>query len=162
MIYVKEERCIGCGACVELCPVGAIQLREGKAHIDHSLCTDCERCVEACPQAALSVTPDRESSPAVITTRGRVVGAEAPPMQPERTRRRPVPAFGWPSQEELPDRMRQVGRSVLSVLGGFALDYLERGLFRGRGSAGRVGRGDRRGGGPGRGRRQRQRGGKRR
>ena len=49
---VDPERCIVCGACLELCPTGAISI-DRIAHIDPIRCTGCGRCVEACPQGAL-------------------------------------------------------------------------------------------------------------
>lgn len=52
-VWVDEERCTGCGACVEVCPVGAIALLDGRARVDDELCTGCQVCVDACPQDAI-------------------------------------------------------------------------------------------------------------
>ena len=49
------ERCDGCGACVEVCPTGAIYLVDGKAMVDGSLCRDCEACIAACPTEAIAL-----------------------------------------------------------------------------------------------------------
>jgi Fe-S-cluster-containing hydrogenase component 2 len=58
MVVVEESKCIGCGACVEACPFGAIWLHpERKVAIK---CDLCEACVPRCPVNALSVmTPGR-------------------------------------------------------------------------------------------------------
>jgi glycyl-radical enzyme activating protein len=46
------QKCVGCGACVKACPVGAHSFPEGVHMIDRSVCTRCGACVEACyPQA---------------------------------------------------------------------------------------------------------------
>jgi Fe-S-cluster-containing hydrogenase component 2 len=52
-VWVDVTRCTGCGACVELCPVGAITLASGKARVDEESCTGCGACVDACPEGAI-------------------------------------------------------------------------------------------------------------
>jgi len=46
-------RCIGCGACLALCPQGALSRSDRGVDIDRAACTGCGRCVEQCPGAAL-------------------------------------------------------------------------------------------------------------
>jgi ferredoxin len=53
MLYVDDERCSGCGVCVDVCPSGAISLHDGKASISQHLCNQCEACASACPQGAI-------------------------------------------------------------------------------------------------------------
>ncbi len=55
---VDTDRCIGCGACQEMCPVGAISVSQ-IARIDQNLCSGCGLCVTACPEGALSMSPLR-------------------------------------------------------------------------------------------------------
>ena len=52
-MIVDKETCVGCGACVAICPVGAISL-EDKACIDADSCIGCGACVNACPVGAIS------------------------------------------------------------------------------------------------------------
>ncbi|MGM0402007.1 MAG: DUF362 domain-containing protein, partial [Chloroflexota bacterium] len=47
------EKCTGCGYCVDHCPVGAIEIVEGKAHMDPQTCIRCYCCHELCPQLAV-------------------------------------------------------------------------------------------------------------
>ena len=51
---VDSARCLGCGACAELCPFGAIGFREGVAVIGPS-CQKCAACFEVCPVEAISL-----------------------------------------------------------------------------------------------------------
>lgn len=53
MVVVDEAKCIGCSACVEACPFGAIWLHpERKVAIK---CDLCRACVPRCPVSALSI-----------------------------------------------------------------------------------------------------------
>jgi len=55
MLTIELDRCDGCGACVEVCPEGAISLVDGVARIDSGFCTECEACVQVCPTGAIRV-----------------------------------------------------------------------------------------------------------
>ncbi|HNR12597.1 MAG TPA: 4Fe-4S binding protein [Thermodesulfobacteriota bacterium] len=52
---VDEEKCTGCGTCVDICPVEAITLEQEIARVDESLCTECGLCVDECPVEAISL-----------------------------------------------------------------------------------------------------------
>ena len=49
MINIRENRCDYCGACVTVCPVDCIEVREALITIEHSVCIDCDLCVHICP-----------------------------------------------------------------------------------------------------------------
>ena len=53
--YIDEARCIGCGRCVPLCPMGAIHLRFEVSSIDPHECSECGTCLRAnvCPEDAI-------------------------------------------------------------------------------------------------------------
>jgi len=57
MPRVDKEECVGCGVCVNICPVGAVSLVSGKAEIDGTLCIKCGRCIQVCPHGA--IYPDK-------------------------------------------------------------------------------------------------------
>jgi ferredoxin len=61
MPWVKKEECVGCGICVDKCPVGSITLRDGVAFIDMTSCIHCGVCHTACPRGA--VEHDSEKIP---------------------------------------------------------------------------------------------------
>jgi ubiquinone/menaquinone biosynthesis C-methylase UbiE/NAD-dependent dihydropyrimidine dehydrogenase PreA subunit len=53
---LEEEKCIGCGACVDVCPMGVYELDEaaGKTRrLRLEKCTLCRACLRQCPSGAL-------------------------------------------------------------------------------------------------------------
>ena len=55
-IMVRQQKCAGCGDCVEACPKDAIELVDGVSCVDRTLCDLCMECVEVCPTGALEVS----------------------------------------------------------------------------------------------------------
>ena len=59
-IKVDEEKCTGCGTCVDTCPVGVYELKElkGKKAIPTNVdqCLICRACEVQCPSNAINVT----------------------------------------------------------------------------------------------------------
>jgi ferredoxin len=52
----EEERCISCGACIAVCPAGAISFNQNKEiEIERDRCHRCGVCVEACPRRSLTI-----------------------------------------------------------------------------------------------------------
>jgi len=49
---INVDECLGCGACVDECPVGAISEKDGKYVINADECLDCGACEGACPVGA--------------------------------------------------------------------------------------------------------------
>lgn len=53
-----EEKCTGCGMCVDVCPHRIYFLDDGKARIsDRDACMECGACARNCPFDALFVRP---------------------------------------------------------------------------------------------------------
>jgi ferredoxin len=55
-VSVDSDRCVGCGICQGVCPVGAISVEE-IAQVDSGRCTGCRLCLDQCPRGALSIVP---------------------------------------------------------------------------------------------------------
>lgn len=52
---LKKSECVGCSKCARICPAHAIEMKDGKAHINRSLCIRCFCCQEFCPVGAMKV-----------------------------------------------------------------------------------------------------------
>ncbi|MDY5954751.1 MAG: (Fe-S)-binding protein [Kiritimatiellia bacterium] len=53
--------CLGYGTCARLCPVRAIDIRQGVAVVDPKRCIACGRCVAACPRKLIRLVPAAET-----------------------------------------------------------------------------------------------------
>ncbi len=50
-----QKLCVGCGMCVQACPHGVHDLRDGIHRVRHADCVGCGRCAEACLPGALTL-----------------------------------------------------------------------------------------------------------
>ena len=53
-MVVNKDVCVGWQTCVDACPVKAIKMIDGKAHIDKDICISCGSCLGACPVNAIT------------------------------------------------------------------------------------------------------------
>ncbi len=53
--HVMENKCTGCGTCLDVCPTEAIRIQGGHANITME-CIDCGACPRVCPEGAIKLT----------------------------------------------------------------------------------------------------------
>ena len=51
-VWIEVDLCSGCKRCIKACPYGAIEMKDGKAHILER-CTSCGACLEICKEKAI-------------------------------------------------------------------------------------------------------------
>lgn len=90
-----QHLCIGCGACMEICPKHAHTVADGKHRVDHGVCAACGRCAAGCPTGALQIVGYEASAEEIMETvlrdkayyetsgGGLTVSGGEPTMQPE-------------------------------------------------------------------------------
>lgn len=62
MVHVKEEKCIGCNACIRACPIPSANTSDGKVvTINNHECIQCGECVKACQHGARYYDDDLET-----------------------------------------------------------------------------------------------------
>ncbi|MCD8036761.1 MAG: 4Fe-4S binding protein [Clostridiales bacterium] len=54
--FIDINKCIGCGACIEQCPMKGIKMQVGwHSKVDSEKCIACGNCVEICHRHAASL-----------------------------------------------------------------------------------------------------------
>lgn len=73
-LALDAAACVGCGACVDVCPHGVFEIGGGKARIvGRDYCMECGACARNCPAGALSVKAGVGCAAAIII--GKLRGA---------------------------------------------------------------------------------------
>ena len=58
-VSVDQDKCVGCGECVDVCPAQVYEMKDGKCDpANYEECLGCESCVEVCSQEAITVTEE--------------------------------------------------------------------------------------------------------
>ncbi len=84
-VILDDELCVGCGACVIVCPFGMIRMSaDGKTALKCDMCIDRQQagqppaCVEACPTGALELVKDGDLATEI---QGRILNAMEAALQ---------------------------------------------------------------------------------
>jgi len=68
-LRLREDRCVGCGLCLEVCPHPVLEKFDGRVQIvDRDACMECGACARNCPVQAIMVNPGVGCAAAIINT----------------------------------------------------------------------------------------------
>jgi pyruvate formate lyase activating enzyme len=65
-ILVRDQKCIGCGKCAEVCVPRAIKMADKKRIIQRELCDSCLKCAEVCPSKSIERSGELKSPDQVM------------------------------------------------------------------------------------------------
>ncbi len=54
---IDEEKCTGCGKCVDICQFDALSMKDGQVTVNPYFCEGCGACAEVCPEGAIEMKP---------------------------------------------------------------------------------------------------------
>lgn len=55
-IKIDEEKCTGCGTCVDICPVAVLEIQDEKSKVVNlDECLVCRACEVQCTEAAIEI-----------------------------------------------------------------------------------------------------------
>lgn len=100
VVFTNKARCRDCYRCVRVCPVKAIQMRDGQAYVVDSRCIRCGTCVRECPQGAKSYRNDVDRAKQLFAPGVAVAASVAPSF---------AAAFPDFQRLRLPSALRQLG-----------------------------------------------------
>jgi ferredoxin len=68
-LKLEQEKCVGCGVCLSVCPHAVLSLTNGKIDIaNRDACMECGACARNCPVEALNVSSGVGCAVAVINS----------------------------------------------------------------------------------------------
>jgi len=121
VVWVEKDLCDGCRRCLKACPYGAIEIKDGKAHI-LDRCTLCGACLEVCRAKALRSDAKPKTIPDFSDHQGVWVFAE---QRNGRLNRVSLELLG--KAQELG---QELGQEVCAILAGNRISNLAQTLIR--------------------------------
>lgn len=103
-IVTQQANCQDCHRCMRNCPVKAIGIEKGQAHVIEDKCILCGNCVVECPQKAKQVEDQIANVKEIISSNQRVILSLAPSF---------VASFPEYSPEQLWERLLGLGFSAV-------------------------------------------------
>lgn len=100
IIFTDKAQCRDCYRCVRVCPVKAIRMENGQAHVVDDRCIACGTCVRECPQEAKSYRTDFYRVQTLIKEGGLVAASVAPSL---------ASVFSDWERKRLPSVLRRLG-----------------------------------------------------
>jgi len=68
-LQLSEDKCTGCGTCLQVCPHGVLVRQNGRVRIENrDDCMECGACARNCPEGAVKVQAGVGCAAAVINS----------------------------------------------------------------------------------------------
>lgn len=100
VVFTNDARCRDCYRCLRGCPVKAIALENGQAHVIDDRCIACGNCIKNCPQHAKQYRHDLATARHIVAHNEEVAVSIAPSF---------AGLFSTKERMRLPDALRKLG-----------------------------------------------------
>ena len=62
LAQLPRQRCVACGCCAKVCPLGAVTVYRGLyAQVDEGKCVGCGKCAAVCPAEIITLKAREET-----------------------------------------------------------------------------------------------------
>jgi len=80
LVFIEQEKCTSCYACIRVCPVKAIELRTNEEfpYIVPERCIGCGSCLEVCHPQAIRYRESKEETKALLKSEYKVAAVLGP------------------------------------------------------------------------------------
>lgn len=105
IVFTNKARCRDCYRCVRVCPVKAIRMENGQAHVEEDRCIACGTCIRECPQGAKTFRDDTSRARQIMAGGGSIAASVAPSF---------AAVFTEWERKRLPSALRKLGFSYVA------------------------------------------------
>lgn len=105
VVFTNKAKCRDCYRCIRVCPVKAIEMKNGQASVIEARCIDCGTCISNCPQKAKTYRKEIDGVKSLLDSGAKVAISIAPSF---------AGFYSDWERDRLPSALRKLGFSYIA------------------------------------------------